>query len=66
MNENNKSMTAADWLSLLLSFCGVGLIAAGLWMFSIPLARIFLGLTCLYVGASVFKAANSPERTVKK
>lgn len=66
VNDKPKTMTAVDWLSLFLFFCGVALIAAGLWLYSRPLALIYIGIMCIYVGRCVFNAANSPERTDKK
>lgn len=67
MNKNRKrKSTAADVLVVLLFFCGVALVAAGLWLASRPLCLIFLGFSAWYVAASICKAANPPERTVKK
>ena len=66
MKEKNKRSTGLDWLVVILFFCGVALIAAGLWQVSRPLAMIFLGLVALYLAACINNAANSPERTDKK
>lgn len=60
--ETRKTTTAVDWLIVFLFFIGVVLIAAGLWLFSRPLALVFIGITCLYVAGCVSKAANSPRK----
>lgn len=65
MNENRK-WNAADILVVVLFFCGVALIAAGLWLASRTLCLVFLGASILYLAAGINKAANSHERTVKK
>lgn len=65
MNENRKGNTA-DFLVVLLFFCGVALIAAGLWLASRTLCLVFLGTSVLYLAACVNKAANSHERTDRK
>lgn len=65
-NKNNKETAILDWLVVLLFFCGVALIAAGIWQFSRPLALVFLGIACLYLAGCVSMAAKSPERTDKK
>lgn len=67
MNSNtNKTAAVLDSLIVLLFFCGVALIAVGLWQIWRPLAMVFLGLACLYVAASVNKTANSPRKDGKK
>lgn len=65
-SENNKASAIKDWLIVLLFFCGVALIAAGLWQIWQPLALVFLGIACLYLGRCVNMSAKSPERTEKK
>lgn len=65
-NMKSKKNTTLDWLVVFLFFCGVALIAAGLWLFSHALAIVFLGIACLYVAGCVCIAAKSPERTDKK
>lgn len=64
--KNNKASAIMDWLSVLLFFCGVALIAAGLWQIWQPLALVFLGIACFYLAGCVNMAAKSPERTDKK
>lgn len=64
--ENNKASVIKDLLIVLLFFCGVALIAAGLWQIWQPLAMVFLGITCLYLGCCVNMSAKSTERTEKK
>lgn len=67
MSKNRKrGSSAADILVVLLFFCGVALIAAGLWLASRTLCLVFLGISVLYLAASVNKAANPHERTVRK
>lgn len=67
MSKNRKQKgAAADLLVVLLFFCGVALVAAGLWLASRTLCLVFLGISILYLAASINKAANPPERTVKK
>ena len=68
MHDNKKSNANAglEWLVVFLFFCGVALIAAGLWHFSSALALVFLGIACLYVAGCVSMAAKSPERTDRK
>lgn len=65
-SKNNKASAILDWLVTFLFFCGVALIAAGLWQIWQPLALVFLGITCLYLGNCANIAAKSPERTEKK
>ena len=66
-NEKKHERSAAlDWLVVLLFFCGVALIAAGLWQMWPPIALVFLGLACLYVAGCIGMAAKFPERTDKK
>lgn len=67
MSKNrNQKTTAVDLLVVLLFFIGVALIAAGLWLASRTLCLVFLGVSVLYLAACTNKAANPPERTVKK
>lgn len=67
MSKNRKRRSAAaDILVVLLFFCGVALIAAGLWLASPTLCLVFLGISVLYLAACVNTAANPHERTVKK
>lgn len=65
-NKNSKTSAVLDGFVVFLFFCGVALIAAGLWLFSHALAMVFLGISCLYVAGCVSIAAKSPERTDKK
>ena len=65
-NKNNKASATRDWFVVLLFFCGVALIAAGLWYIWKPLALVFLGIACWYVAGCVSIAAKSPERTDRK
>lgn len=65
-SENNKASSSKDWMIVLLFFCGVALIAAGLWQIWQPLALVFLGIACLYLGCCASMSAKSPERTEKK
>lgn len=65
-NKNSKTSAVLDGFVVFLFFCGVALIAAGLWLFSHALAMVFLGIACLYVAGCVSIAAKSPERTDKK
>ena len=64
--KNNKASAVMEWLIVLLFFCGVALIAAGLWQIWPPMALVFLGIACWYVAGCVNMAAKSPERTDKK
>ena len=64
--KNHKTSTALDWLIVFLFFCGVALIAAGLWQIWPPLALVFLGIACWYLAGCTNMAAKSPERTDKK
>lgn len=64
--KNYKVSAVMEWLIILLFFCGVALIAAGLWQIWQPLALVFLGIACLYLACCVNLAAKSPERTEKK
>lgn len=67
MSKNRKrESSTADVLVVFLFFCGVALIAAGLWLASRTLCLVFLGISVLYLAASVNKAANPHERTVRK
>ena len=65
-SKNNKAFAILEWLIVLLFFCGVALIAAGLWQIWQPLALVFLGIACWYVAGCVNMAAKPPERTDKK
>lgn len=65
-SKSNKAAAILDWLIVLLFFCGMALIAAGLWQIWQPLALVFLGIACLYLAGCVYMAAKSPERTEKK
>ena len=65
-DKNHKEPAALDWLVVLLFFCGVALIAAGLWQIWPPIALVFLGIASWYVAGCVSMAAKSPERTDKK
>ena len=65
-SKNNKAAAILGWLIVLLFFCGVALIAAGLRQIWQPLALVFLGIACLYLADCVNVAAKSPERTDKK
>lgn len=65
-NKNRTKTTILDWVVVFLFFCGVALIAAGLWQIWPPVALVFLGIACLYVAGCVSIAAKSPERTDKK
>lgn len=51
-----------ELLVVILFFCGVALIAAGLWLFNIPLALIFMGAAVLYLAACISKSAKSNEK----
>lgn len=64
--ENRQRSALVDWLVVLLFFCGVALIAAGLRLVSEPLFLVFLGLNVLYLAAGISKAAKTPERTDTK
>ena len=64
--ENTKASAVQDWLIVLLFFCGVALIAAGLWQIWRPLALVFLGIASWYLAGCMSMAAKSPERTDKK
>ncbi len=61
----NTSKTV-ELLVVILFFCGVALIAAGLWLFSVPLAMIFMGIAVLYLAAGISKTAKSNEKDGKK
>lgn len=65
-DKNHKGNIVLDWMVDFLFFCGVALIAAGLWRMWPPVALVFLGIACLYVAGCVSMAAKSPERTDKK
>lgn len=65
-DKNHESSAALDLVVVFLFFCGVALIAAGLWRMWPPVALVFLGIACLYVAGCVSIAAKSPERTDKK
>lgn len=65
-SKNNKAADILEWLIVLLFFCGVALIAAGLWQIWQPLALVFLGIACLYLAGCVSMAVKSPERTERK
>lgn len=65
-SKNNKAFAILEWLIVLLFFCGVALIAAGLWQIWQPLALVFLGIACFYLAGCVSMTAKSPERTEKK
>lgn len=65
-SKSNKAAVIQEWLIVFLFFCGVALIAAGLWQIWQPLALVFLGIACLYLAGCVSLAAKSPERTEKK
>lgn len=62
----NKAHSAVDLLTVFLFFCGVALIAVGLYQFWQPLALVFLGIACLYVAACIAKTANSPRKDGKQ
>ena len=49
-----------------LFFAGLALIAVGLWHIYPPVALIFDGAVCVYLGWCVHMTAKSPERTDKK
>ena len=59
-------MTVADCVVVLLFFCGIALIAAGLWQWSSPVSLVFIGAALLYIAASISKSANSPRKDGKK
>lgn len=65
-SKNNRTSAVLDRLVVFLFFCGVALIAAGLWQIWQPLAMVFLGIACLYLACCVNMAAKSSERTEKK
>ena len=65
-SKNDRTSAVVDRLVVFLFFCGVALIAAGLWQIWQPLALVFLGIACLYLACCVNMAAKSPERTEKK
>lgn len=65
-SKNNRTSAVLDRLVVFLFFCGVALIAAGLWQIWQPLALVFLGISCLYLACCVNVTAKSPERTEKK
>lgn len=65
-SKNNKAFAILEWLIVLLFFCGVALIAAGLWQIWQPLALVFLGIACFYLAGCVSMTAKFPERTEKK
>ena len=64
--KNNKASAVMEWLIVFLFFCGVALIAAGLWQIWPPLALVFLGIACLYLAGCMSMSAKSPERTEEK
>ena len=64
--KNNKAAAILDWLVTFLFFCGMALIAAGLWQIWPPVALVFLGIVTWYLAACINTAAKSPERTDKK
>ena len=65
-SKNNKAAAILEWLIVLLFFCGMALIAAGLWQIWRPLMLVFLGIAILYLAGCINTAAKSPERTDKK
>lgn len=65
-DKNCRASVILDWVVVFLFFCGVALIAAGLWQIWQPLALVFLGIACVYVAGCVSVAAKSPKRTDKK
>ena len=64
--KSTKASAGFGWLIVLLFFCGVALIAAGLWQIWRPLALVFLGIACWYLASCMRMAAKFPERTDKK
>lgn len=62
MSNTNNVITVLDLVIVTLFFCGVALIAVGLWQIWPPVALVFLGITCLYVAGCVGKTAKSPRK----
>ena len=65
-SKNNKASTAVDLLVVFLFFCGMALIAVGLWQIWPPVSLVFLGIASWYLAGCVNMTAKSPERTDKK
>lgn len=65
-NKQKKSAVFLDVIVVLLFFCGLALIAAGLWQWWKPAALMFLGISSLYVAYCMNNAAKPHERTDKK
>lgn len=65
-SKNDRTTAILERLVVFLFFCGVALIAAGLWQIWQPLALVFLGVACLYLACCVNLSAKFPERTEKK
>ena len=62
-NQRKKSAASfLDWLTVLLFFAGVALIAAGLWCIWPPVALIFVGAAVLYLAMCVNKVAKYPVK----
>lgn len=51
-----------EFMVLFLFFAGLALIAAGLWHIWPPVALIFIGAVCVYLGRCVHMTAKSPEK----
>jgi hypothetical protein len=64
MKKQNANSLAVlrDWLTVLLFFAGVALIAAGLWCIWPPVALIFVGAAVLYLAMCVNKVAKYPVK----
>lgn len=65
-SKNNKASAVVDLLVVLLFFCGMALIAVGLWQIWQPVALVFLGIASWYLASCINMSAKSPERTDKK
>lgn len=51
-----------ELMAVFLLFAGLALIAAGLWHIWPPVALIFIGAVCVYLGRCVHMTAKSPEK----